>query len=137
MAIHVLTAARLLVAGVDFSDHISSITVDHGAAEVDATNFGSAGWEEKLGGLKKWSATIQFQQDYATSEVDATLYNSVGSTVAFNGRYSSATGTSATNPAYYGSLLVTSLPRISGAVGDLHGFSVTWPGTGALNYATS
>lgn len=137
MAVHVLTAARLLVSGVDFSDHISSITVESSAAEVDSTNFASAGWEENLGGLKKWSATIQWQQDFAASEVDATLTTLVGSTVSFNGRYSSATGTSATNPAYYGNLLVTSLPRVSGAVGDLHGFSVTWPGTGALTYATS
>lgn len=136
MATHVLTGAVITVGGVDFSDHADSVTLTETAADQDFTNFGSAGWSERKAGLKSWSLAINFQQDYAASEVDVTLAASAGALVGVTVKPTTA-AVGATNPNWSGSVLVTELPHVGGAVGDAHKFGVTWPGSGTLSRLTS
>jgi hypothetical protein len=71
----------------------------------------------RLGGLKDWSASIDFAQDYAAAQVDATMFPLVGSTFAVEIRPTSG-ARSATNPAYTGTGILESYQPIGGSVGD-------------------
>ena len=127
--------ATLTVGGVDLSDHMSSASLEITADEVETTAFGSA-TRTRIGGLQTATLTVDFQQDYASSEVDATLNGLVGTLSAFVFKPTSA-GVAATNPSYSGSCLITSYTPISAEVGSLSTFSVSWPVSGAITRATS
>ena len=79
---------------------------------------------------------IEFHQDFAASNVEATVYPLIGSTTTVVVKpTSSAVG--ATNPSYTFSALVSSWSPVAGSVGDLATVSVTWPISGAITKATS
>ena len=73
MAKFVLTNAMVKINSVDLSDHVSSVTLDITADEVEDTPFGQT-FKSRLGGLKDGTLSIDFQQDFAASEVDATYF---------------------------------------------------------------
>lgn len=136
MAVFALTDASVVINSVDLSDHISQVSIDVSVDELDTTAFGTNGWMSKIGGQKDWSVSIDFHQDYAASEVDATLWPLLGTTTTITIKpTSSAVG--ATNPSYSGSVLVNDIKPVAGSVGALATMSVTWPGAGALTRATS
>lgn len=136
MALNVATTHVVTVNSVDVSDHCTAVEVTDTADEIDSTNFGSGGNRERLGGLGDGAVTLTLQQDYAASEVDATINGLVGSLTAVNAKHDSG-ATSATNPDYQANYLVSQYTPIAGNVGDLETFNVTWPRSGALTRATS
>ena len=136
MAAFVITSPVITINCVDLSDHIDSVEINDETADVKTTNFGSSGNETRVGGLKSGSITISMQQDYAASKVDATAWAARGTAITVTVKASSA-ATSATNPLYSGSYLVTQYKPVSGKVGDLSMLSVTWPRTGDLTRTTS
>jgi len=135
MATFVLTDATLVVNSVNLSDHVRSMTLSTSAAVVDDTNMGDT-WEVKLGGRKSATLTVEFSQDFAAANVDATLFAALGTVVTWTGKPTSA-ATSATNPQYSGSVLVSEYQPIDGSHGDLATTSVTWPCSGAVSRATA
>lgn len=137
MATICLTDASLVVNSVDLSDHVRSLTIDASADVLDDSAMGS-GWRSKKAGAKQYTLTVEWNQDYAASEVDATLwaaYNA-GANVTWEGKPTSA-AVSATNPKYSGSIVPSKYTPISGAYGDLSTVSTSWEGSGALARATS
>lgn len=135
MAIMTLTNAYVTVNSVNLSDHVRRVVLDYDADEVDSTAMGDT-FHERLASLRDWSVSIEFQQDFAASSVDATLFPLVGSTTTVEVRPINA-ARSATNPGYSGTVLVNDYQPISGAVGDLATVSVTWPGAGPLSRLTA
>ena len=136
MATFVIKDPVITINSVDLSDHITSVEINDESADVQTTNFGSNGNVTRVGGLKDGSITIEFQQDYAASEVDATLWAARGTVISVSVK--AVTGsTSATNPLYSGSYLVTQYKPISGKVGDLSVLSITWPRSGDLTRTTT
>lgn len=127
--------AVVTVNAVDLSDHISSVSLSVSSAELDTTAMGDD-WMNKIGGLNDWSVSLTFQQDHAASEVDATIWPLLGTTTAVTFKPTSS-ATSATNPQWSGSVLVSDYSPADGSVGDLATTSVTWPGAGTLTRATS
>ena len=100
------------------------------AAQLDTTDFASAGWVEVIGGLKSGSLALEFMDDVADNDVDEELFALLGTAVAFT--LKAATGAiSAANPEYQGSVLVTS-HSLGGSVGELAKKSLTFPLTGAV-----
>ena len=136
MAAFVITAPVITVNAVDLSDHVDSVEIMDETADITTTNFGSSGNVTRVGGLKQGSITINFQQDYAASKVDATIWAARGTAIAVNVKATSAAN-SATNPRYDGSYLVTQYKPVAGKVGDLAVLSITWPRTGDLTRTTS
>lgn len=130
MAVFAFTDAFVSVNGVDLSDHVRSVSIEAKADELDSTAM-SATYRSRIGGLNDWSISIEFNQDFAGSEVDATIFPLLGSTTAIVVRPDSA-GQSATNPTYSGSVLVSQYQPVGNAVGELATVSVTWPGAGTL-----
>jgi hypothetical protein len=106
------------------------------AAEVETTDFGSAGWTEVVGGLKSGQLTLDFHSDFGAggvSELFQDLVGTIGTFVVI----ANGTAASATSPAYTATALINSFTPVAGAVGDLATFSVTFPTTGAVAYATA
>lgn len=116
----VLKNPVITVNSVDMSDHVSSLTIDLSADEVDATAFGPGNFREKLQGLADASFTLGMQQDFAAGEVDATLWPlfSAGSTFPVSAKATTA-ATSATNPLYSMTGVLLSYSPLDGSVGDL------------------
>ncbi|MCI0689693.1 MAG: hypothetical protein L0Y54_21025, partial [Sporichthyaceae bacterium] len=92
-------------------------------------------YRSRIGGLKTWSISLEFNADFAAGAVDATLFPLLGTTTTVKVRPTTA-AISATNPEYSGSVLVTQVNPLGNSVGDLATVSVSWPGAGALARAT-
>ena len=95
-----------------------------------------ATFRSRKGGLKDGSISLEFNSDFAASEIDATLFPILATTVAFVVKPTSS-AVSATNPSYSGNCLVTQHVPVGNAVGDLATTSVTWPTSGTITRATS
>ena len=136
MAVFVATDYDIVIGGTNLSDRITAVDLPVEVDTQESTNFDSSGWKENTPGLKSGSITIGFNQDFAASETDATLWPLLGTATTIVVKpTSSAVGS--TNPSFTGSFVVTSLTPVAGKVGDLATQNVTWPLTGALTRATS
>lgn len=135
MAQKVLTNAYVVLNSVNLSDHVKQVTLDYKAELQDSTAMGDT-TRERLGGLKDWTLTIEFFQDYAASNVEATLFPLVGTTFAVEVR-ADAGAVSTSNPKYTGTGILEGLPLVSGSVGDMAMASVTINAAGALTRATA
>jgi hypothetical protein len=124
MAKFVMKACRVEVNGVDFSDHVSSVTVHLEKDDVDTTSFSGSG-REVVAGLKKEKITVTFQQDFAAASVDVTLWPLYNAETEFTvkARPTSA-AISATNPEYSATCVLLSYEPLAGKVGDLSDTSV-------------
>ncbi len=131
-----LTAEYLALDGTNFSDHVESAELELEADEVDYTNMGSGGWAEKKGGIKAGNLKLVLQQDFAASNIDATLWGAFGSTLTFGVRPTNA-AVSSTNPEYTGTALVSKYQPIAGKVGDKAVVTISLPTTGTVSRATS
>jgi hypothetical protein len=136
MAIFVATDFSVSINGsTALASYLTQVELKTSANDITTTSFGST-WVTRVAGLKEGSLTLQFNQDYATTTVDATLWPLLGTqaTVVIK---PTSTATSANNPAYTAICLVTDLTPVSGNIGDLATFSVTWPTSGTVSRATA
>jgi hypothetical protein len=132
----VLTTTHLTLNSVDVSDWVTKIELTVEVDEKDVTTFGSSGWMEVIGGLKKGKLDITFLQDYVDNELDEDLWALLGSVVTFATRpTSAAVGTG--NPSYSGSVLIGDLKPVAGGVGDVAEVSASWSTSGAVARATA
>lgn len=136
MARIVLTNAYVTVNSVDVSDHVASVTLNSSIDVVETTAFGTSGARSRIGGLADNSISLEFHQDYASSSIEATVYPLLGSTTTVVVKPNGST-TSATNPSYTSTVLVSEWTPLNGAVGELATASVTWPVSGAITKATA
>tara|TARA_R100001086_G_scaffold153872_1_gene82030 strand:- start:696 stop:1106 length:411 start_codon:yes stop_codon:yes gene_type:complete len=127
--------AIVSINSVALSDHATAATLEITYDDVDTTAFGDS-VRTRIAGLGDATVNITWNQDYASSEIDATFNGIVGTAVAFELTPTSAS-VSATNPKYSGSLLVTSYTPIAAEVGALSTITTSWPVTGAITRATS
>jgi hypothetical protein len=136
MARIVLTDVGVVIGTTDLSDHVASVTINQNVDAVETTAFGDGG-RTRVGGLEDSSITLDFHQDFATGEVDATIAPLIGGTVAFNiGPFGTAVAASGTAPRYTGTVLLTEWTPLNGSVGDLSTASVTWPVSGVITRGT-
>ena len=133
MARIVLTDASVVINSVDLSDYIASITISTSEDVIDTSAFGptSANGRTRVAGLADNSVALEFHQDFATSEVEQTIYPLLGTVTTIVAKPTSA-AQSATNPSYTFSALVSEWQPLSGSVGELATASVTWPISGAI-----
>jgi len=137
LAKFIATGTQVSLNGSDISSSCARAELVINAAEVTTTDFGSAGWTEVIGGLKSGQVSLDFHSDFGSGAVSALFQDLVGTIgtvvlIAANG-----TAASATTPEYTAEVLINSFTPIAGAVGDLSTFSVTFPTTGEVSYATA
>jgi hypothetical protein len=137
MAKFVVTTNAVTLNGSDISSSCARAELVINAAEVDTTDFGSAGWTEVIGGLKSGTVSLDFHSDFGAGAVSTLFQDLVGTigTVTLIG--GNGTAASATTPKYTATVLINSFTPVAGAVGDLSTFSVSFPTTGAVSYATA
>lgn len=127
MAKLILTNCEVSVNGVDFSDHVSSVEISASKDEIDTTSFDGSGRERKAG-LQDNSFTLNFQQDFAASEVDATLWPLWNAETEFTVFVKPTNAAiSATNPKYSGTCILLEYSPLNGGVGELSETEVTFP----------
>jgi hypothetical protein len=136
MARIVLTDAKVTINSVNLSSYISSVTLSTSNDVVETTGFSSTAARTRVAGLQDNSVTIEFFQDFATSLVEQTIYPLLGTTTSVVVLPTSS-ATSATNPSYTFTALVSEWQPLSGAVGELSTASVTWPISGAITKAVA
>ena len=124
--------ASVTVNSVDLSDHTSSASLSINADSVETTAFGET-TRSFIGGLESATLNVTWQQDYAASEVDATLNGLVGTVVTFELLPASGSASS-TNPKYSGSVLITDYTPVSAEIACT---VPTWSVPGAIWFRTA
>jgi hypothetical protein len=136
MAIFVATDFYVSINGsTALNSYLTQVELKASANDVTTTAFGST-WVTRVAGLKEGSLTLNFNQDYAASTVDPTLWPLLGTNATVVIRPTTSAVGSA-NPAYTAICLVTDLTPISGQIGDLAVLSITWPTTGQVTRAVA
>lgn len=133
----VATGTTVTFNGTDISGSVARAELVINAAEVDVTDFGSSGWTEVIGGLKSGSVSLDFHHDYGVGAVSRTFQDLVGTIGTVTLIAANGTAASSATPKYTATVLVNSFTPVSGAVGDLATFSVTFPTTGPVTYAVA
>ena len=135
MAEFVLIDPFISIAGNNVSDHFTSVALPVEAETQEATAFGDD-WRTRLGGLKDWSASLDFNQDFANNQLDSLMWPLIGTSVAVVIRPDSA-ALGPNNPQFSGNAILMSYPPLGNSVGELATGSITLEGNGPLGRATS
>lgn len=136
MAATILTDARVEINSVVMTTFVRQVTLSMEAEDQDTTAMGGNGYRARLAGLKDWSVSLEFNQDYAAAAVDATLYPLFATNTTIKIRPTSA-AVSATNPEYSGSVLVSEYTPLDGSVGDVSTTTIPFQGNGVLARAVA
>ena len=130
MAEFVLTDPFISIGGNDVSDHFTSVALPVEAETQEATAFGDE-WRTRLGGLKDWSASLDFNQDFADGALDDLMWPLLGTNVALVIRPDAA-AVGVNNPQFTGNAILMSYPPLGNSVGELATGSITLEGNGPL-----
>ena len=136
MAIFLNNKVGLKINAVDLSDHVTSVTLNRAADELEVTAMGDTA-HKFVKGLEAGSLTVSFLNDTATSQVLQTLNSTFGTTVAVKMLQEKGTSVSATNPLYTFDILVNNLTPINGAVGDMATQDITFTLNSVVTVADS
>lgn len=119
MGVFVFKDARVEINAVDLSDHIQEAGVQTESAEVEKTAMGATG-TSALAGLRTDGFSFTLHQDFAASEVDATLWPLFDGGTEFTVKVRPTTAAiSATNPEFVGTCILLAYPPLDGEVGSL------------------
>jgi len=126
---------KITINSVDLTDQIAQVSLDMSFAEVETTAFGNTA-VTRVAGLGDHSFSASFHQDFATGEVEASIYPLLGTTTEVTVKAVNST-TTTTNPLYTFTVLVNQWAPISGAVGELLTADITWPVSGGITKANA
>jgi hypothetical protein len=125
MAIFLQNNVGVKINSVDLSDHITSVTLTQNFDELEVTALGDSS-HKMVKGLEASTLTLDFLNDFAAANVQATLQAAYGTTITAVLLPVKGTAVSATNPLYTVSILVNNLTPLNGAVGDISTSSMTF-----------
>lgn len=138
MAKYVVTGNNVSIGGTDVSASVARAELTITSTEVDVTDFASGGFTEVVGGLKSGSLSLDFHTDFGAGSLNTVLTEDlVGTLVEIIVIAGNGSTASADSPSYTANFLINSLSPVSGAVGDLSTFSVTFPMSGTVTKAVS
>lgn len=136
MAIFADLDAHIEINSVDLSAWVTSSSLSINADTVETVAMGDT-WVTTKPTFQRGTLSLELNQDFGASAVDATLNGIVSTAVAFMYRPISGTVVGATNPEYSGNVVITEYKPSDNAAGEIASFSVTWPIDGAVTRATS
>lgn len=139
MAKFVNTDVRVVISGVDLSDHVSEATVTRHVDDVEVTSMGDFS-HTRIPGLREDKFDVTFFADFAANSVDAVLSGLMTAGTVFNMTVKATSATTGpTNPIFSGSVvMVGDYTPIAGAVGDASSTSVSFPvAAGTIHRATA
>ena len=124
MAMYLSNGVVVTLNSVDLSNHVTSATINRQFTELSVTAMGDTA-EKFVKGLENSTITLDFLNDTAASNVNATLQAAWGTTVTLTLKQTSA-AVSATNPEFQTTVLVNNTQDINGAPGDISMQSITF-----------
>ena len=136
MAIFLQNNVGVKINSVDLSDHITSVTLTQNFDELEVTALGDTA-HKFAKGLEASTLTLDFLNDFAASNVQATLQAAYGTTVTAVLLPVKGTAVSATNPLYTVSIIVNNLTPLNGAVGDISTSSMSFTCNSTVVQTTS
>lgn len=131
MAVFALTSTEVLQAGARLTCATNEVMLDVQAAELDATVFCSAGWTQKIAGLRSWTLSPSGFWDVASGGPDQLLW----ADMTAQGSPTSLVPIGATGDgavAYVGAGMVVGLGPMGGTVGDVAGSAAKIAGVGTV-----
>lgn len=138
MSKYVVTGNTVTFNSVDISGSVARAELVVSAASVDVTDFASGGFVELVGGLKSGTVSLDFHSDYGAGGLSQTitddLVGTIGTVTIIAGN---GTAASTATPLFSATCLIESVTPVSGAVGDLSTWSVSWPTTGEITKSES
>jgi hypothetical protein len=104
---------------ISLGDHVQSCELNYSLAAVEVSAMNSAGTRTYASGMNDTTFTVTLFQDFASSNVEATVYPLVGTTTTVVVKPTSGT-VGATNPSYTiaGAYLASHTPVAAGAPGE-------------------
>ena len=135
MAIFLSNGVVVTLNSVVLSDHVTSATINRSFDELEVTAMGDTA-HKFVKGLEASTITLDFLNDTAASNVNATLQAAWGTTVTLTLKQTSA-AVSATNPLFSTTVLVNNTQDINGAVGDISSQSLTFTCNSPIVITTS
>ena len=135
MAIYLSNGVVVTLNSVVLSDHVTSATINRSFDELEVTAMGDTA-HKFVKGLEASTITLDFLNDTAASNVNATLQAAWGTTVTLTLKQTSA-AVSATNPLFSTTVLVNNTQDINGAVGDISSQSLTFTCNSPIVITTS
>ena len=125
MAITLNNKVGLKINAIDLSDHVTSVTLNQTADELEVTAMGDAA-HKFVKGLESATLTVSFLNDQGAASVLDTLSDAFGTTVAWKLLQDKDEAVAATNKLFTGDILVNNLTPINGAVGDMATQDITF-----------
>lgn len=136
MAVFLNNTVGLKINAVDLSDHVTSVTLNYAADELEVTAMGDTA-HKFVKGLESGTLTVSFLNDTASTNVLQTLNAAFGTTVAVKMVQEKTPAVSATNPLYTFDILVNNLTPINGGVGDIGTQDITFTLNSKVTVATT
>lgn len=129
--------AGLSINGVNLSNRVESVTLTLSKDDLDITAMGDGG-HQHVGTLENSKLDVNWWQDFAAANVDATLLPIFqgGTAVPFK-LVASGSVASSTNPMYSGNVVLTDYAPIGGKVGDALMAPTTFVVSGSVTQSTS
>ena len=124
MAIYLSNTVQVTLNSVALTDHVTSATINRSFDELEVTAMGDTA-HKFVKGLESSTITLDFLNDTAAANVNATLQAAWGTTVPLTLKQTSA-AVSATNPLFSTTVLVNNTQDINGAVSDISMQSLTF-----------
>jgi hypothetical protein len=126
VGVKLATAAAPTTPSVDISAYVSSAVINKVVDELEITAMGDAS-HRYVSGLENSTFTIDFNNDWASSQVMQTLNAAFGTTLSVSVITVKGTTVSAANPTYQFSILVNNLtPLGQGGVAEIATSSMTF-----------
>lgn len=110
----------------DLSDHVTSVQLSTVHDLFETTVLGDVS-KRQLAGLAQNTVSFDFQQDFATNEVESVIYPLVGTVAYCKIKPNNSAVTSTQNPIYEFEVVISEWSSLSGAVGELSTARVSWP----------
>ena len=118
VGVKLATAAAPTVPSIDISSYVTGVTLTQIVDELEVTAMGDSA-HKFAAGLQAATLTIDFLNDWATSQTMQTLNAAFGTTLAVSMITVKGTIVSAENPSYQFSILVNNLTPVgNGGVAD-------------------
>lgn len=127
MATLALIDCRIEINAVVLSAYCTSVTLPMEYEALEDTAFGDTA-RSRVAGLADSTLSAQFNQDFASSATDVTLYTAYATKAPVVVKVRPTTGSiSTTNPEYVGSYLPNQHNPFGNAVGELATVPISWP----------
>ena len=137
VGVKLATAAAPTTPSIDISAYVTNAVINQIVDELEVTAMGDSA-HKFVAGLQSGTFTIDFINDWASSQVMQTLNDSFGKTLSVSVITVKGTAVSAANPTYQFSILVNNLTPIGqGGVAEIANSSVTFTVNSAITVSPS